>query len=271
MSIKNRQLGFTLVEVAIVMPVVILVIGTLLSAILAMTNNVLVTRANNALIFSVQDALDRIEADVEVSGGYLATNNVTIASGQGSGSTDDTGTATKFVNVDTNNNAIILNMYATDKNPKSSDRNIVKKEDSTNSCTNSTEMLMYNIVYFIQDNSLWRRTVIPSDFSTITDGTDCTKPWQLPSCQGLTETFCKAKDEKLVTGIDALAIEYYDSGSIKITDASDKDKSVVTRQAAMASAASIKVTISASGKAGGKTFSYSGVVRTSSPNNNIDS
>lgn len=257
MSIKNNkhsfQKGFTLVEVAVIMPIAILVIGGLVGAIFAMTNNVLVTRADNNLVFNIQEALDKIETDVEISGGYLHTNNFTFVIGQGYDNTN-----TKFINDSaTQGISLILNSYTTDKNPTISDRKLVYKEDTSDTCTASQDILMHNIVYFVDsDNNLLRRTIMPSDYKTATDGTDCTTPWQRPSC-GTISTSCTAKDEKLLSGVDEFSVEYLDNANADVID--------------LTTATSIKVTIKANGKAGGKTFSESGTIRTSSPNNKFDS
>ena len=75
--------GFTLVEMLIIAPIVILVIGVFVSAIVNMTGEVLSVRGANALTYNVQNALNTIDADVKASGGYLATNNITLSTGQG--------------------------------------------------------------------------------------------------------------------------------------------------------------------------------------------
>ena len=87
---QNHRLskGFTLVELLVITPVVILVIGGFVGAIIAMTGNVLSTRSANRLVYNIQDALDRIEADVRQSNGFLTTNADTPQTGQGKGGGD---------------------------------------------------------------------------------------------------------------------------------------------------------------------------------------
>src|SRR5680860_246141 len=111
---NNRQIprrGFTLVEMLIVAPIIILVIGIFISAIINITGDVMSVRGVNSLSLSIQDALNRINQDVEASGGYLATNNITLTSGQGY----DNGTSA-FHNASTDaaiGNMLVLNTYAT--------------------------------------------------------------------------------------------------------------------------------------------------------------
>ena len=112
-SKKNKNHGFTIVEIAIIAPIVILVIGAFVATIISMTGETLATSASDSLSYSVHDALDRIRQDVESSGALLATNNISIESPQGYN--DD---STNFHNADiTNGTMLIINSYATDKNP----------------------------------------------------------------------------------------------------------------------------------------------------------
>lgn len=279
MSINNNQhtyqKGFTLVEVAVIMPIAILVIGGLVGAIFAMTNNVLVTRADNNLVFNVQDTLDKIESDIEISSGYLAENNVVIKKGQGEGggSTSGSGTTTKFTNKDTTTqklDTLILNSYVTTTNPLSANKEVVYKEDASTTCTTSDTPLMYNVTYFIESGALWRRNIFQSDYPELVNGTDCKPPWQRPSCKELVvdANFCKSKDEKLLTGVTEFNVVYYDTDSNVIPQTNDN---AGTRKNFLKDATSIKITISAEGKAGGRTFSESSTIRSSSPNNKFDS
>ena len=91
--------GFTLVEMLIIAPIVVLVIGIFVSAIVSMTGDVLSVRSVNNMTYNIQNALDTVSADVKASGGYLATNSITpLLNGQGY----DNGTAAfNNVNSDT--------------------------------------------------------------------------------------------------------------------------------------------------------------------------
>lgn len=238
---RNNCSGFTIVELLVVAPIVILVIGGFIGAIIAMTGNVLVTRSANQLVYNIQDALDRIESDVRISGGFL--------------------TASTGFSYD--NPSLILNSYATTNNPASSALNIVYHSSSTGSCSSPTNPLMLNTVYFVSDNKLWRRIVVPDDFSA---GIFCdaktnsvTSVWQKPSCAAIT---CVSKDMLLVDEATSLTIEikYYspsEPNTFLTTPPSDANSGVV-------------VTITANGNAAGRTFTESGTIRATSPNNYFD-
>lgn len=217
MSINNNknhtQKGFTLVEMLVVAPIVILVIGTFIYAIITMTGDVMASRAANVLTYNIQDALNRIEADFKISGGYLPTNSISITSPQTLDS-DNINLAlpvTTTIGTTTLNKPLILDSYATDSSPLSNSRNIIYT-NTPNPCiagaTNITQNapLTLNTIYFVSSNSLWRRIITPGT-------TGCTSinpavsvlPWQQPSCSpAQTGSMCKTNDERLVDGLDTI-------------------------------------------------------------------
>jgi len=275
-----KDSGFTLVEMLIVAPIVILMIGIFISSIVSMTGDVLSTRMAATLSYNVQDALDRIEQDVKASGAFLSKNNVVIASPQGYN--NDT---TNFSNVSSNPSTgpmLILNSYATTGNPASSSSTIMYMSNQPYSCSNSqlnqNQPVMYNIVYFVKNNALWRRVLMPSNYLSVgCSGGAIGSPWQQPSCaSGSTGTMCVTQDVKLVEGIDpensGFSISYYtNTGSTtENADASNSTKSDSIRQAALKTTAAVGVTINASTTSAGRIISQSGTMRATGLNNNSD-
>src|SRR3954469_24566042 len=106
-SSKSRSRGFTLIEVLIIAPIVVLVIGGFVALIMAMVGDVLLTRDQNVMAYETQDALDRIEQDTRIGTQFLNTSR-TLTSPQGS---DDDIAA--FSSTD----SLIIGALATDKNP----------------------------------------------------------------------------------------------------------------------------------------------------------
>jgi type II secretory pathway pseudopilin PulG len=274
--LKNTH-GFTLVEVLVVIPIVILVIGVFIGMIVSMTGDVLATRSSNVMAFDIQDTLNRIEQDVRSSGSFLATNNISPLSSP-QGRYDDT---SSFHNIyaDTNiSPALILNIYATTSNPSSSNIGLVYSYGRPNVCdslqVNHNSKVMMNVVYFVKDGALWRRTIAPSNYNTMS----CVNgsldlPWQQPSCApGQTGTMCVTEDIKLVDGVavDGFVVNYYsDPGSsTPNADAVDASKTDDERFAAMQTTNTISVTINGAKIVAGRDISQSGTVRASSPNNN---
>lgn len=264
----SHEAGFTFVEIAIIAPIVILMIGSFITVIVNMTSEVLRSRGSSQLAFNVQDSLNRIDQDVKLSVGFLAQNSVTLQSPQGY----DDGTAS-FNNVSsTNGTMLILTMLATTGNPLSSTSSVAYLSNKPNACGNSqgnNTPLTYNVVYFVKNSTLWRRVVMPSGYDTSAcnaTGTGTAAPWQRPSCSpGYNNTFCKAEDEALVTGINQtdFVVTYYDTANATIANstASDANASTTTRATALKSIANVSVSINASQSIAGDTVSQSSSLR----------
>ncbi len=272
----NRRVsskGFTLVEMLIVAPIVILVIGIFISAIVNMTGSVLSTRGANDLTYRIQEALDTIDQDTKTSGGYLASNTIALQTGQGY----DNSTLGFKNNSDTYGNMLILNTYATTSSDLASTKNYIYAKDQPNAC-NSTSIsqnpkVMMNVIYFVKDDTLWRRVIAPDNYDTV----GCNAPWQKPSCNpGVSAAFCKIKDTKLVEGIDqtsGFSVQYYTSSDTvnEIANANNAALSDTARQTALKTASSIKVTIASTKTVSGRDIGRTSQIRTSSPNNNTES
>lgn len=262
--------AFTIIEILIIAPIVILVIGIFITVIVNMTGDVLSTRGANVLAFNIQNSLDSIQRDVKLSGAFLATNNITLTSPQGYG--DDT---TNFHNADaTNGTMLILNSYTTNINPTASNRNIVYAHDQPNACNSAqisqNDPLMMNTIYFVKSNTLWRRVIAPSFYATV----GCSVPWQQPSCAPTASgAFCKTQDIRLVDGIQTggFSVSYYTSidSTTANTTASDSSQTDTARLAALQTTNTIVITINATNVISGRTINQTGTIRAVSPNNNI--
>ena len=74
--IKNQR-GFTLVEIAVISPILILVTVGLIAGLILIANNVSGPNRQNSLIRSTQRALDMIEKDVINSSNFLTSVTTT--------------------------------------------------------------------------------------------------------------------------------------------------------------------------------------------------
>lgn len=281
MSTKNNKYskGLTLVEVLIVVPIVIIVIGIFISTIVYLTGDVISSRVSNSQSYMIQDALNRIEQDVKLSTQFLATNSIyPIISPQGYNNDD-----TAFDNVSGSTKpALIINMFGLSKPPSDESRNILYIPYTPNAC-NSGQVdqntpLMFNIVYFVKDNTLVRRVIANEKY----DDHDCdpstqlttSTPWQLPSCTTgyTTPSFCKTNDEVLVTGLidpEGFVIKYFESGNIvEIANASNSGLADNVRQTALDTADMATITINTSITAAGREVNDSGTIRATKYNAN---
>jgi Tfp pilus assembly protein PilE len=268
MNVKRTlQQGFTLIEMLVIAPIVVLAIGAFLTVIISMTGEVLSSRGSNTLAYNVQDALNRIDQDVKLSSTFLATNNITLTAGEAQGYNND---ATNFTNVGgASGTSLILNALATNDNPTVLTSGIVYQVDKPFPCSStrlpSNTPMSINIVYFVKDNTLWRRTIMPSNYN-IGTSVYCSTPWQQPSCApGYTAVFCKTNDIKLVEGVSSSGfnVQYFTSASATSEDAtaSDTAASVTTRSTALQSLSTVGVSIIASQNIAGRTVERSATLR----------
>lgn len=269
-ALRLKKSGFTIVEVLIIAPITILSIGALILMIVALTGNVLKTRGANTMAYQVQDALNVIEQDIKLSGAFLSISNVTpVVSPQGF----DNGTAS-FSNIGANGNMLILNTYATKQDPNTNPASLIFNKNQPNDCGESESNnlpLMINIVYFVKDGSLWRRTLMPQEYSTM----GCDVPWQKPSCApGITGSMCQIRDTRLVDGLEDpnsdFVIQYYEStdSAVPLPNAVNPAVASGDRQQAMRQAAMARVSIHAKQVIAGAEVSKSGEVIGVSKNNN---
>ena len=247
--------------------------------IISLTGEVLSSRGSNSLAYDVQDAINRIEQDVKQSTSFLAVNSVVIDATNQAQSADNGTNTTNFANTGngaTSGNVLILNSVATNGNPVNTGSRNVYLSDQPNNCTDATlyvknRPMTYNIVYFTKNNSLWRRTILPSNYNsgTSTGPVRCGDPvWQIPSCaQGYSSSFCKTLDEQLIANISSINFDlsYFVSAgsSSPITTAVDAYSSDATRATALKAATSVGVSISVSKTIAGRDISREATLRAS--------
>lgn len=256
---KRRDHGFTLIELLTISPVVLLAIGGFVVAIIAMTGEALASRATNFLAYDLTAALRQIKEDVRHSSAFLATNSFDIASPQGINDDD-----TIF---DSSDNALILTLPATTDNPLRPSSSVKLKDrpyPCGNPLINRNEPLQVNVVYFVKDNTLWRRVLMPTDYASTT----CTTPWQLPSCSpGYSGSFCKTSDVRMVDGISdtGLTVSYFASSNDDVANefVANPNASTEARVAVMKEIGSLSVAILAERQVAGRTVSWSASQRMS--------
>lgn len=255
---KAEQSGFTLIEILIIAPVVILVISGFVALMITLIGDVLTTRDQSAMAFEAQDALDRIEQDTRLTTQFLDTSGTQVAP-QGSNN-NFTGTAAF-----TSSNALVMGGLATDKNPTDTSRQIIYYAKQPYDC--GTQQQIYNrvfqakVIYFVKDGSLWRRVILP-DYNTsptANDQTVCSVPWQRNSCSpgygGGTR--CETNDTEIMKNVSSFSVKYYET-----------PKSTTELGSANAlNASTVEVTIAGQKQVVGRTIAHSGVIRATKLNN----
>lgn len=263
---QTRKAGFTLVEMLVVAPIVILLIGTIIFAIVQLTGDALAERGSAVLMNDVQTSLNRIETDVKVSGAFLATNNMALTSPQGSNDA-----SANFNSVAGGTDTLILNTFVSTANPNDANRELVYLANLPNACGSANieqnQVMTMNTVYFTKDNSegvreLWRRTLAVNGYAN----QDCpgVSPWRRPSCTpGLTGTMCLTQDELLLSGVDEFTVNYFTNAAATTPAANTENPNATTRQTALDLTNTLQVVIKAESLMAGRDITAQGTIRAS--------
>ncbi|HWT40016.1 MAG TPA: prepilin-type N-terminal cleavage/methylation domain-containing protein [Dongiaceae bacterium] len=271
--------GFTLIEMLVIAPIVILAIGAFIATIVNLTGEVLSSRGSNSLAYDVQDALNRIEADTKLSTTTLAVNNVSLTTTKQGYVADGTatpgGSTTNFTNIDKTSSSgspasLILSELVTNGNPLDPTSSVVYLANQPNDCSDPTQYskntpMTMNIVYYIAGNTLWRRVIMPSNYASA--AIRCgNAPWQQPSClPGYSVAFCVTNDERLIDGVapSDFSVQYYSAASSTTpnTVAVDPGTSDAGRNTALLSTPTVGVTITARKTIAGRDIARTGTVR----------
>jgi len=274
----SKTAGFTLIEILIIAPAIILIVTAFIALIITITGDVLRTRGNNELVYTTQDALSRIDQDVSRAVEFK-TASYTPTSPQGQGDN-----AAAFDVSTQPTTYLVLRTVTTDKNPLAEDRQLIYTMSGS---TCSTTPYMMDTVYFTKVTngvtSLWRRII---QGSTTDAGTPCTgtTPWQAPTCSpGFTNTtICKGDDTLILDYVTSLSVQYLAANGMPVANTGDlstvRSASIginvaktiagnsLTYQGVASSAISNASTVSSStGGTGGSTvatFSYTGAQQT---------
>ncbi|MGB3945367.1 MAG: hypothetical protein WBK76_00815 [Candidatus Saccharimonadales bacterium] len=229
---STKQYGFTLVEVLVIAPVVILFIGVFIAMLVTMTGESLMVREKNVAVYDSQATQYDIEAEVERSTGFATTTGALPNTPQGTASpqgvrneTTNTPTNTAFTNTRSGNfDTLIMKSPATDKMPGDPTRKLIFQGDGY--CLSANRPIYaYWTVYFTapdrdttdtSDVALFKRTIMPQTAA-------CARPWQRNSCHPDDKNnpayngVCQSRDEKLVSGVTKFWVTYKNEAGGTVT------------------------------------------------------
>ena len=245
-AIKNSP-AFTLVELMVAIPMVIVVLGIIIGLMITLVGNVITSNAKNQMIYEVQTALNQIEQDAFLSTSFLDTYSAPTPQmkSDSSGIYDATPAAGTMPD-------IVLNQLGTTKNPMDPTR-AISYYARPNPCSGeqaANDPFFIKVVYFVKAGTLYKRTIVPLNNTNATpDGdTVCAKPWQRGSCTAgyAANPRCQTKDTKMIDGVDSINVTYFNkqSPTVPLADAGVAD--------------SIRITISLKRNASGDTYSHTG-------------
>lgn len=250
-NLRLKERGLTLIEVLVVSPMIILIIGTVIVALVTITGESLVRRETNAVVHRTQTALDDIELDAQKSTVFLTTTGALLTP-QGKNNSTTAFTNTTSSQPDT----LIIRSIATTKNTQDKDRQIVYT-NTPNTCggvdESKNDPFTLTTVYFVNSGTLWKRTIVPNT------STACSTPWQRNSCaSGQTTGACTSvlQDERILDNVIAMTVNYFTTPTSTTPLAASSSTSAST----------IEVTLVVETSLSGKTINYQAKTRVNSIN-----
>lgn len=260
MSIKSRdERGFTLVEVSVVVPMIIIIVVGILAMLITLINSNVsqITRSN--LVYQTRLAIADIEKDTDSATIFMsgtlpfATFVDTYEPGL-SGSYKTNGTLSGGAS-STNLNTLFVQGYNQILDPQDTTRTkIIAAFKGTPPCTNSTIFQISNIapiavLYFVNNGTLYRRTVVDKSNPT-TCGTKLIAQSCPSGCGG-------PEDKALLSKVSQFKIDYY----LNASDTTPIDAYVASPSPTIDQAKAIVVTITSATSASGKSVSHTATLR----------
>lgn len=235
----RRSGGFTLIEMLIIAPIALLVITGFIALMVTMVGDVIASRTYNVMTYDIQSALNTIEQDVRLSTQFLNSSG-TLPSPQGKDGATAAFTSTS--------GDLVLGEIATDKNPIDPTRGLIYYENEPFSCSDPAQvyknrLFFMTVVYFVRDNSLWRRTYVPT-----ASGTLCQSPWQVNTCApDYSDVRCQTNDSEILKDVKNFSVNYY----------TNPQDTVAIPSASASDASSIRIAIEGEKTAAGRTIGAS--------------
>jgi hypothetical protein len=219
----TKRSGFTLVEVAVVTPILILVATGLIVGLVLMANNISGPNRQNSLIRNQHQALSALESDIVNSTGFLADNFMTSGTAQIGDYTFSDPNSADYSSPP----RLLILKYNLSQNPSDTGRTIPSfinvPYPSGNPCSpttitdeNNTEPII--IVYYVKTETdsgktLYRRTLTASRSNPSIDalGPECLTKLARRSCQQVTPPTCNNQDLRLTdsSGLKDFQIVFY--------------------------------------------------------------
>lgn len=216
-TIKER--GFTIVEVAIIVPLISLMVAGLVTVLVTLVTSIGTQTGRNTLTYETRAVFDQIEKDVSYGSTFIDTtlpanfNSTTFPSDSSKSPNSYTvgGSAGIYVYQPTIR-TLLIKSYDQSKNPNGTSSTIPTAL-GVPPCTNQFDVstnntLPLSITYFVDKGILYRR-VTPDNTAGLST---CTSPIYKKNCPS-TPADCSPNDTALASGITRLAIDYYLPGS----------------------------------------------------------
>ncbi|HEX6461881.1 MAG TPA: type II secretion system protein [Candidatus Saccharimonadales bacterium] len=200
----HKQAGFTLVEVGIVVPMALLVLGVIFSYLITTYLEGLQQTTQLAVMDDANAAVNRMNDDLMVASGFQSRtssylNDVYAPSG---GWNANTGTPTSPV--------LVVRALATTAPSKNAAKKVVRLQQRP--CTIDNEIinpiLYYNIIYFVSGGNLYKRTIASNTDSSGLTACD-TPVQQKQTCPaGQSNAACNGTDILVASDVSDFHVTY---------------------------------------------------------------
>lgn len=222
---RKRQHGFTLVEMLVVAPLIVLTIAVIVGFMLGLVGDSVTANARTQSIYDIQTALTQIERDSFLGTQYMSTYVPHSPQGK------DDGVGPFIANTDgVTNTDIIINQYGTSSDPTDPTRSIIYYANQPQACNGqyqANQPFFVKAIYFLKteannSKSLYRRMIVPLNNMNSDGDTTCAAPWQRSSCtvQNISNPRCLSKDTRLLTNVSSFTTTYFNKSnpSLLLTD-----------------------------------------------------
>jgi len=267
----KKQGGFTLVEVAIVTPMITIVVLGILAMLIVLVRNNTVQSVRSSLVNDSRLALGSIEKDVETSNLFFPSTLPAATykdfyppgtSGSYSTSFGTLPSSTPGTTAPNILNTLFIQGYNQIVDPQdTSGTKVIAAFKGAAPCNYLAQIQANNIVsvaelYFVTNGTLYRRTLIdktnPTACGTLQIKQGC------PSGSDSNTPTCTVKDVELVRNVTQFKVDYY----LNASDASAMDAYAATPSpTTIDQAKAIKVTITLFSSAAGDNITYSTALR----------
>mgnify|MGYP001407092577 CR=1 FL=1 len=274
-DIHPKSAGFTLVEIGIIVPILIVTVLILFDALFAMIRASSVERGKIDLAYDAQNAITNIESDAVLASMYLPAVDTGITADPYKPSSN--GGSWSYLGDSAASRVLIVRLFSTTANPLSSDRQPAFIGNPAGAECNATniyfnDVQQYNAIYFLKNGNLYRRKVIDKTTSLCNPGQY--QKFSCPSQEDLTaqglgtrNATCQADDELLASNVTNFTVQYYGSklGNTPLdVYAGGADPNLVT------TAADAEISMTLSRTVSGETISKTSSLRMSKLNAKIE-
>lgn len=200
-------------------------------------------------------ALGSIENDMRLTQTFLVKNTLSDTNDSTSPAQPD---GWVFRGTGAQGRILILQTYATTSTSQADERQIVYRDNGLGGCPLGTQPVYNNIIYFLKNETLYRRVLVESSVPPSTQycGSAPTDPMatigQKQTCSngqssGMPSN-CREKDVVVASGVTRFDVQYYQQPGDNNVDASVYTMDTPDATAALGSASSLRIDLTTKGE-----------------------